>query len=108
MRHQLEVLENPRHRKRKMACQHPYFATGIKAMVEQKRIDLENKMVEAEENQKGLYDNLGIDQLKQMIFNRTGSQPKVRARPKLLSLLRRYDDVSSSQPEEQEDGKGRF
>jgi hypothetical protein len=41
----------------------------------------------AKENQKGTHDNLGIDQLMQLIFQRTGSHQKVRAKLKLLSIL---------------------
>ena len=46
------------------------------------------------------YDYLGVGELKAMIFERTGDRTKVRPKDKLLTILRRYEDVSSSQGED--------
>ena len=91
----VRLAENER-RKRKAGPLHPWQGIGVKQRQQEKRLREDKEREEVTQSQQSSYDLLSIEELKDMIHQRSGEKTRKRSRESLKAILINLDEMDSS------------
>ena len=87
----LEAHRNPVVRKRKQTEQDPWHASGIKEREKRRRMEEEEERLAVTAAQQCPYANLSVNELKELIFARTGKKTRKQSLQCLIDILKAID-----------------
>ena len=90
----LDAHENPVPRKRKQTAQHPWQGEGIKEREKRKRLEEEAERSAVNAAQQSPYSALTAEELKDLIFARTGRKTRKQNPQCLIDILTEIDNGS--------------
>ena len=91
-----ERLEHMNKRKRKAGPLHPWQGEGVKSFLREKRAREEREREQVTMDQEGPYERLTLEELKEILFQRTGSKTRKKNREALIAILINIDQSGSS------------